>query len=268
MPIEKEPASNATAEKLLLVMETLSAHTEPVRLIDLANELHMNSSTAYRFVTALVNCGYAVKTKDSDRYTMSLKLCQLADMIRSRYTIFSLLHSFVMEASEAFNESAHLSSRENNSIVYIDNATNSSQMLSIRQYIGKVAPMHCTGVGKLFMLEYSMSELDAYVEEKGLIGYTPNTLTSKEELINELNVIRKNGYAIDNEECELGVRCVAVPIYDYSGKMVAGLSISGPSLRITEERIPEISARMVNIAGRASEVMGYKPVSINRYSFD
>lgn len=254
----KIPASNSTAEKMFVVIEALASHPEPTRLIDLAHELGMNQTTTYRFLTALVNSGYAVQYGDTDRYAMTFKICRLADNVKSQYSIISMLHGFVVEANQVFMESAHLSRRENDSLVYIDNATASSQMLSIRQYIGKVAPLHCTGAGKLFLAEGGEAELDMFLSRNQLGCYTSHTITTKEGLIAELGRIKQCGYALDNEECEIGVRCVAAPVYDFTGKMVAGLSISGPTTRITENKIPEISAELMDIAKRASTVLGYE----------
>lgn len=258
MAQRKQPASNSTAEKMFIFIEALASHSEPTRLIDLARELGMNQTTTYRFLTAMVNCGYAVQYGDTDRYAMTFKICRIADNVKSQYSIISMLHGFVAETNQTFLESAHLSRRENDSLVYIDNATASSQMLSIRQYIGKVAPLYCTGAGKIFLAAEGEAELDAYLSRNQLERYTEHTITTREGLISEIEHIREFGYALDNEECEIGVRCVAVPIYDFTGKMVAGLSISGPTTRITETKIPEISAKLIEIANRASTVLGYE----------
>ena len=259
MAQEKLPATNSTAEKLLIVIEALASHAEPVRLIDLAHELEMNPATTYRFLTALVNRGYVTQYGESDRYAMTFKICRIADTVRSQYGMISMLHGFVVEANQVFWESAHLSKRENDSIVYIDNASASSQMLSIRQYIGKVAPLHCTGVGKLFLAdEASHASLNNFLAHNQMERYTIHTITTKEALLDELQKVRRLGYAMDNEECEIGVRCVAAPVYDFTGRMVAGLSISGPTTRITEASVPEISAKLLEIAGRASAVMGFQ----------
>ena len=159
MAKDSAAASNQTAEKLLLVLEALARQTQPVKLVDLAHQVGMNQSTCYRFVAALQNAGYAAQDRESGKYILNLKLCSLAEMIKDRVSVTSLLHAFVAEASALFQESAHLVQEENRQIVYIDNVTISSQSLITRQYIGRTAPMYCTGVGKLFLLEYSPEEL-------------------------------------------------------------------------------------------------------------
>ena len=118
MAKDSAAASNQTAEKLLLVLEALARQTQPVKLVDLAHQVGMNQSTCYRFVAALQNAGYAAQDKESGKYILNLKLCSLAEMIKDRVSVTSLLHAFVAEASALFQESAHLVQEENRQIVY------------------------------------------------------------------------------------------------------------------------------------------------------
>lgn len=257
MAKESAAASNQTAEKLLLVLEALARQTQPVKLVDLAHEVGMNPSTCYRFVAALQNAGYAAQDRESGKYILNLKLCSLAEMIKDRVSVTNLLHAFVAEASALFQESAHLVQEENQQIVYIDNVTVSSQSLITRQYIGRTAPMYCTGVGKLFLLEYGQEELEAYIARTGLPRLTQYTHSTRAALGKALAFSRERGYALDNEECEIGVRCVAAPVRDYTGRIVAGLSVSGPTSRVTDALIDEKLPAFLDIAARASREMGY-----------
>ncbi len=249
-------SSNQTAEKVLQVMEALAFQRGPVKLGELARQLGMNSSTLYRFLIALQNQGYA-RQEESGRYALNYKLCYLAEQIKKNASVAGMLHAAVLEAGQLFQESAHLAQEENQRIVYIDNTAGASQMLTIRQYIGKTAPMHCTGVGKLLLLEYSDSELDNLIARQGLPRYTEHTLTTKQDLCRVLEEVRANGYAFDNEECEIGVRCLAVPVRDYTGKIVAGLSVSGPTTRITDDFVQQRLPHFLDIARRASHDLGY-----------
>lgn len=251
------PASNQTAEKVILVLEALARQNQPTKLIDLSREVDMNTSTLYRFLMALQNTGYVVQHESNGKYELNLKLCQLADLVKSHFSISNVLHPFVVEASELFHESAHLAQVDRDKIVYVDNVTASSQSLMIRHYIGNTAPMHCTGIGKLFLSEYSSDQLDGYISREGLPSYTEHTFSTRDSLLNELQGIRNCGYSYDNEECEIGVRCIAVPIRDYSSKIVAGLSISGPILRVTDALIQKNLSGLLDIANRASFNLSY-----------
>ena len=249
--------SNQSTEKVMLVLEALAKQDQPVKLIDLSRETKMNSSTLYRFLVALQNTGYVIQHESSGKYELNLKICYLSDLVKSRFSIATALHSFVVEASALFFESAHLAEKVDNKIVYIDNVTATSQSLVIRQHIGKTAPLHCTGIGKLFLSEYDDSTLDSFIEDIGIPAYTQHTFSTKGALKEELRMIREQGVSYDNEECEIGVRCIAVPIRDYTGKTVAGLSISGPTSRITKELISSNLSAFIDIANRASAELGF-----------
>ncbi len=261
MAEKKAPVSNQTAEKLLYVLEELSVEEQPVKLMDLAHRIGMNASTCYRFLTALQNSGYVDQDPETGKYYLNMKICRLAERVRSRIrdsgSAVAILHGFVVQACELFDESAHLVQRQDDHIVYIDNVNISSLALSIHQYIGKTAPMHCTGAGKLFFLDDPEGDLDRYITEHGLKRYTEHTFTTKATIYTELRQIQKQGYALDNEECELGVRCVAVPIRDYTGRITAGLSVSGPVSRLTDEVILARMDRLKRIASEASRALGF-----------
>lgn len=249
--------SNQTAERVLMVMEAMVECNRPEKLVALAQMLNMNQSTLYRFISALQNYGYVVQHADG-RYAMSMKICYLAERLRQQFNFVEELHPFVAEASTLLQESAHLAQMEDMSLVYTDNVANYSQALTIQQFIGKTAPLHCTGIGKLYLSEMSDDELNHYIEQKGLPRFTKNTYTDKEKLQAELERIRKNGYAFDDEECEMGVRCIALPVRDYSGKIAAGISVTGPVARITEKLLDSYIIELKNISGRASERLGYQ----------
>lgn len=253
-------ASNQSAEKVMLVLEALASQPQPVKLSELSREIKMNSSTLYRFLVALQNAGYVLQHKESGKYELNLKLCYLSDLIKSHFSITSVLHPFVAEASMLFQEFAHLGQMENGKIVYVDYVETEaaySQSLMIRPHVGRTAQMHCTSIGKLFLSEYDEDELEEFIAKNDLPARTENTLCTGEALMEELRTVRAQGYSLDNEECEIGVRCIAVPIRDYTGKIAAGLSISAPTTRITSERIRSTLPAFLDIAQRASFELSY-----------
>ena len=142
-------------------------------------------------------------------------------------------------------------------VVYTDVVDGPDSMLKIMQRIGKRAPMHSTGIGKLLLLNYSEEQLDEYIAAKGLPALTPNTLVTKQALAAKLEEIRGQGYALDDEECELGARCVAAPVRDYTGRIVAGISISGPISRMTMEHIREVAPVVTGTAAQISKALAY-----------
>lgn len=250
--------ANQSAEKMLVMLEYLAGQSEPIRLLDISKDLGVNVSTALRFLTALINKGYVTQEEGTSRYYMTYKICALANRVSVHMDIRSIVKPYMEQLSQLFGESVCLAIEESRKVVYIEVVEGSGQMLRTMQRIGNVAPMHCTGIGKLLLLNYSDAELDQLIETEGLERYTEYTLVSKSQLTEELSKIRRQGVAYDNEECELGARCVAGPIYDSSGRVVAGVSVTGPTNHLADEFIAERLGEFRRIMEEISFKMGYK----------
>lgn len=256
MSKESYGPSSQTAEKVLLVLEYLITQGQPMKLNEMAAQLDMNITTLYRFLSTLQKTGY-VSQLESGKYSPSYKICQLSNQILAKRSITGILHSYAIEASVLFQESAHIAQREQNRIVYTDNVDPPFQPFITHQYIGKTAQLHCTGIGKLFLSDAPESQIDELIETIGLRRYTEHTIVEKEALLKELDAIRNCGVAYDNEECEDGMRCIAVPIKDYTGKIVAGLSVSGLASRLTDAVISSHLDELKAISRRASTEFGW-----------
>lgn len=250
--------TNQSSDKLLIILEFLSEQPAPLRLQDIAAQCNMNPSTALRFINALQQRNYVAKTIDTGRYYLTHKVCALAQNVSSYADIRSIATPFLHELSQFFSECCNLAIQDHGKIIYIEVVRNfANKTLLTTQRIGNVAPMHCTGIGKLFLAEYSENELDSFITAYGLERFTKNTLVTKYDLLKELATIRKRGYAYDNEECEVGARCISVPIHDYTGKTIAGISISGPSVRMTNETLMSGMPRLLKTASQVSSLMGW-----------
>jgi len=251
------PSANQSAEKALRIMEYLSLCRDPARLMDIADDLKLNVSTTLRFINSLQKCGYVVQDPETQRYYLTFKICRIANQQLKNMELYRITHPFLQQLSNYFDESACISIERNMMMVYVDVATSPSRILMGQQFIGNAVPMHCTGNGKLILQQYSDDQLNKLIAAKGLTRYTDHTITTKEALLDELEKIRKRGYAIDNEECEIGARCVACPICDYTGNIIAGVSITGPSTRITMEVIREKLHFIRETADQISQALGY-----------
>jgi len=254
---EKATKANQSSEKLLIVLEALSSKPEAVRLQDLAKELKMNQSTLLRFLTSLQNMGYVNQNEDSSKYFLTNKICAIANRVSSNTDVRTVSGEYLRKLANDFGESTNLAVEQNMMMTYIEVVNGPNQVLVIFQRIGNIAPMHCTGVGKLIMLDYTGEKIDKLISEKGLQRFTENTICTKEKLIRELETVRINGYAFDNEECEIGVRCVAAPIRDFTGKIIAGISVSGPATRMTDRFIGEKLHLLMESAREVSRCLGY-----------
>ncbi len=254
---EKLSKVNQSVEKTIQLVEAMARETGSVRLQDLAAKCGMPPSTALRMLNTLLIHGYVSQDPHTQRYSLSLKFAQLGSRISDQVSLRDVAHPFLLELSHRCQEASCLACEEDMEIVYTDVVDGPDNILKIMQRIGKRAPMHATGVGKLLLLNYSDSQLKELIAVKGLPALTPNTLVTRGALVEELDRIRRQGYALDDEECELGSRCVAAPVRDYSGRIVGAISVSCPIPRMSMERIRQITPVVVEIGGKISKELAY-----------
>ncbi|WP_251447926.1 IclR family transcriptional regulator [Vermiculatibacterium agrestimuris] len=248
---------NQSVEKSLQIIEILAKERSPMRLQDIAAACGMPASTVLRMLNTLLVYGYINQDPVSLQYSLSLKFAQIGSVVCETVSLRDIAHPFLVKLSRSCSESSCLAVEENMEVVYTDVQDGPDNMLKIMQRIGKRAPMHATGIGKLLLLNYDNKAIDRYIKEKGLPVLSPNTLTTKKALLEELERIRKQGYAMDNEECELGARCVAAPIRDYTGRIVAGISVSGPLSRLPMTDIEKVAPLVVETAEDISKLLAY-----------
>lgn len=250
--------ANQSSEKLLTLIEVLSKEEAPIRLSDLAAKLNMNASTVSRFLASLQNRGYVTQSKERGTYALTYKICQLANNVTSRMDFRSVCQPFLKEISKIFGCTTNLITRYEYSVIYLDVVPGPQQLLVPLQRIGKVAPLYCTGGGKLFLLHFSDEELRNYASTETFQRFTEHTICSLGELREELSTIAQNGYAIDDEECELGTRCLAVPVYNYTGSIQAAISINAPTSKLTDTYIRQNAGILKEIAMEISHQLGYE----------
>jgi len=249
---------NQSLRKALQILEGMTKIPTPARLQDIAKSLKIPQSTLLRFLNTFIDFGYMNQDQESSCYYLTLKLAELGSRVRDNFPFQNSLAKYVRLVAREFNESASLCIEHNMQMVYIVTQDNPSRMLQTLHRIGRIAPMHATGVGKLHLLNYSDPQLSDLMKKYGLPKFTANTITSIESLKEEITLIREQGYAIDNEECEEGVRCIAVPIRNYMGEVIAGISLSAPVTRLDKNRTDEIIQYLIKISAEASKEMGFE----------
>lgn len=254
---EKLSKKNQSVEKVFQIIEIMAKDKSPMRLQDISLKVQMPASTVMRLLNTLMSYNYVNQDSETLKYSLSLKFCQISDSIHSQFSIRDVVRPYLLELPEKCQESACLAIEEGMMVLYIDVADGPDKMLRTMQRIGKMAPLHSTGVGKLLLLNYDEEKLKVLTEQKGLIQLTKNTITSLEQLKEELKRVASLGYAFDNEECEIGAKCIATPIRDYTGKVIAAISVSGPVSRITQKKIQLITDILLDISVKISRKLGY-----------
>ena len=240
-------------ERMMRLLEVLSQHAEPVGLKAIAQASRLHPSTAHRILTSLVH-DRMVERIDQGNYRLGIRLIELGNLVKGRISVREHALPFMRELHAATGEAVNLSVRRDDEIVYVERTSSGRALMRVVNIVGARAPLHITAVGKLFLLEDGAEGLRAYAQRTRLPQFTRNTLTSLTALEKELERIRRNGFAVDNEEAELGVRCIGAGVRDDTGALVAGLSVSAPA-----ERMKSAWSGLVReTAEKISRAIGYR----------
>ncbi|NLF27932.1 MAG: IclR family transcriptional regulator [Clostridiales bacterium] len=238
----RSEASSRSSNRMLQIMECLSENILPMRLQDIANQLEMSQSTVLRYINALIGSGYAYQEERTLRYSLTLKIAKLGYRVGSFMGVKSIASPFLTDITKRMSVSCCLVIEEDGKIVYLDVVNNPHLLRGMLTRIGREAPMSCTGSGKVFLSTYSDFRFRNYVAA-GLQRVTEHSIVEEAALHEEIQKVREQGFAIDDQECELGIRCVSVPLYDYKNQVAAALSIFSaidelPNSRIRDEILP------------------------------
>lgn len=243
-------------DRAMNLLDVLAQHSEPVALKDLAAATGLHASTTHRILNDLV-VGRYVDRVDSGMYQLGMRLLELGSLVKRRLNVREVALEPMRELHRVTGQTVNLSLQQGDEIVYIERAWSERSGMQVVRAIGGHAPLHLTSTGKLFLSVVEPRQVRAYAIRTGLAGTTRNSITDIERLERELALVRRHGYARDNEELELGVRCIAAGIHDDTGKLQAGLSLSAPTDRLRDEWIPLLQRAALQI----SEALGYEPES-------
>ena len=226
---------------------------------EITKKLNLPKSTVYEIIMTLLNSGILEKRHNANAYHLGAKLVEYGVRAQENLEVRRIARPFLRELNEKLDETVHLTILDDDEVLYVE-CFESSKSLRIYSVIGVRAPLYCTAVGKAILAMKGENAVDKIIAKSGLKKYTENTITDKVSLLNELKVTAERGYAIDNIEHEEGVRCVGAPVFDFSGNVNASISISGPTQRITLERVSEMGEMTKEAALKISGEMGFNPV--------
>lgn len=224
---------------------------------ELAKLAELPPATTHRIVAALLSRGYLFKSGRNHHYALSAKFLNLGEKAQQQIDIVARARPFLEKLMADTRENANLCVRDGYKVIYIDHVGSPDHDLQAFTRLGGSAPLYASGVGKLFLSQLSEPQFEAYLKDVDLRSFTPHTITTARALAAEIKKAGKNGYAIDDEEKELGVRCVAAPIFDHRSEIVAAISVSGAAQRLTDDRLPALSERVVDVARQLSIAIGH-----------
>jgi DNA-binding IclR family transcriptional regulator len=240
-------------ERMFTLIDVLASREEAVSLKEISEKAGLHPSTAHRILNDLAT-GRFVDRPQPGSYRLGMRLLELGNLVKGRLNVRDAALTPMRELHKLIQQPVNLSMRQGDEIVYVERAYSERSGMQVVRAIGGHAPLHLTSVGKLFLAADDPQRIRSYATRTGLQGHTKNSLTSLDALERELSKVRQYGQASDNEELELGVRCMAAGIYDDQNKLVAGLSISAPSGRLEDAWLPKLKETARNI----SEALGNK----------
>ncbi len=238
--------------RMFALIDEMARRREAVSLKTLADATGLHASTAHRILSDLTLGGY-VDRPEPGAYRLGLKFLELGNAVRARLNVRDVALSTMRELHRQVQQPVNLSVRQGDEIVYIERAYSERSGMQVVRAIGGRAPLHLTSTGKLFLASDEAARVRAYATRTALAGQTKNSITQLGQLERELQRVRQSGVAFDNEELELGVRCVAVGIRDDQGRLAAGLSISAPAHLMDDAWLTQVREAAASI----SQLLGH-----------
>ncbi|MDQ5849036.1 MAG: IclR family transcriptional regulator [Pseudomonadota bacterium] len=243
-------------DRMMRLLEVLAAHPEPLGLKQISQYTGLHPSTAHRILSSM-SADRMVDRVEPGSYRLGMRLLELGNLVKSRISVRELALPMMRELHSQTGETANLSVRHDDEIVYVERTSSGRSAMRVVHVIGARAPLHVTAAGKLFLLEEGFARLRDYAKRTGLSPQTKNTISNVGLLERDLERIQRQGWATDNEEAEIGVRCVAAGIRDDASRLVAALSLSTPADRMKLQW----GLLVKETADRISHAIGHRPTS-------
>jgi DNA-binding IclR family transcriptional regulator len=243
------------ADRVLRLLEAFGPHERDISLGDLAQRVRLPKSSVHRLLVTLIAHGYAERDPSTRRYRLGVRLFELGSTVIHERGLHSAAHPVLEELSASTGETCHLAILSGLEAVYVYKVDGQSSII-MSSRVGGRAPCHATSIGKVLMAWAGDDQLRQLRDQRHH-AYTQRTITSAPALDVELARVREQGYSLDLEELEEGLRCVAAPVRDSSGRVVAALGLAGPRRRFQDQHLPELATAVVRAAGVLSRNLGY-----------
>ncbi len=246
----------SSVARALDILDCLASRPGEMGVTEISRQLRVHKSTVSRMLATLETRGYVSQNGGSGKYCLGMRIVELASHKLEQLDLRAQARPFLEELARATGETAHLAVLDQGKVVYIDKV-DTPQTLMMRSRIGYRVFAHCTALGKAILAMLPEAAVDQLIRERGLPRFTPNTIVDALALKEHLRNVRAQGFAVDDEEHEEGIRCAAAPVMNHVGNVVGALSVSGPTLRITRQHLETIGGLVKEAAVRLSSSLGY-----------
>ncbi len=252
----KERGGIQSLERAFAIFEEIARHRAGINLADLSKAVGLHNSTTFHLVKTMTQLGYISQLRDSKRYRIGSKLFTLAAGALDESTLLALATPVLEGLTAATGEAGHFAIRSGNEIVVIAR-TAGSGLLQLADRTGSTRPAHATALGKVLLAAMSDAEIRRFLAETGLRKYTAKTLVEPAAILREVGEARRKGIAYDDGEFDEEVRCVAVPVYDFAGRVAGAIGISGAVWRLSLQSLQEKARQVREAAAALSAQLGY-----------
>lgn len=243
--------------RALSLLDAMAAQGRPIGIAELSKRVRLHVSTVHRLLATLITRGYAQQDPETGKYALGLRPFVLGQAYLEQTDLRRIVHPALQRLVEATGETANLVVMDREEVVYLDKAE-STQSLRFFSRIGRRAPPYCTAVGKVLLAWLPPEEREEVLGRLTLTPLTRSTITEEDALRGELERVAAQGFAVDREECEEGASCLAVPLRDHTGRVVAALGISAPTVRLPEATRERLTALLLEEARTVSQELGYQ----------
>ncbi|WP_096186882.1 IclR family transcriptional regulator [Evansella halocellulosilytica] len=246
-----------SVNRALKILDLFDEYNKELKITEISEKMMLHKSTVHSLLKTLEKHHYIEQDKESNKYRLGLKLFERGNFVGYTLDIRGLAKEYLHSLAQKTNLTVHLVILDGKEGLYIDKVESHTASI-LYSRIGRRIPIHCSGVGKALVADKSDKDLESLLTDYEFIKRTENTITEKEEFLQEIELVRQRGYAIDNQENEPGVYCIAVPVRNYSGEVVAAISISSPVMRVTDEQKTKNIELLKQASNELSQKLGYE----------
>jgi DNA-binding IclR family transcriptional regulator len=241
-------------DRAVSVLEVLGQSDTALSLAEICQRMNLHKSTAHRSLMVLERSALIERTQEN-RFRLGLKLYELGNRAVEQIDLRARVQPFFRRLSSQVGETVHLSVLQKTSVVYLDKVE-PNRRVCMSSKIGTSNPVYCTSMGKAMLAFQPEDAIEQIIAKIRFVRYTHKTIGSREALLKALERVRRRGYAIDDEEIEVGVRCIGAPIFNEHHRAIAAVSVSGPASRITVQSVPAIAEHLLRCCHEISASLG------------
>ena len=238
------------------ILKCYSGDKARFKISELAHQLRLDRSTTYRILLSLERAGFVEKNEEAGTYSLGLAAFEIGNAYLRQMDVIQISRPIMAELAQKVQETVHLAVLSDIEIVYVDKV-DSPRTLGVMSKLGQRGPLHCTSLGKTLLAFQPEDEQTRIIQKIRMTPFTSRTITSKQKLMEELRMVKRQGYALDRREIEEDVECIGAPILNYLGNVIAALSISGPQGKIGTPTEKQFIYNVVKAAALISSKMGY-----------